>query len=619
MAAALLPDLATEAAASIADVGSRIEDVFAKVGGDLGEARAIFEQLNAGSESLAQQLSGSKIESASDAFHDIAARLRGLAQTLPAETALLGTVATCVARASALLQQLIKHIHTIGIITRSSRIEAASLDGDRDEFMSFTREAAELAKSVERSIVACSREQEQLAKAIATALRGQTEFESRYLAQLLSVSAELISAHREIRRHQTQSMRLAESARTGTMRIGGAVGTAIVSLQAGDSARQRFEHICSALEHVPAKWNPVRRQGHASTVESTAFPVDTGSRSEPVSTGNAVDGAGAAGGMAPVTTEGSAALFPFICVLEGAQLRDSVSEFEAHLAEICRSLAALSSDSARMTDHRRALYGGDDGDMTSFLAVMKQRFAQASSLVAACGRANMSVAASMSVSENLLGKFRDAISALDDAVADITLIGMNAGLKAARLGDRGAAFVVIADELKFAAERISAGANLLNPVLDTIEKSAEDLKMLRLKEEALRIADLESSIIHALQDIEAGNGQLGQLMTRLTRESAEFETLVTAASGGVRELGSRVSGLSGVAVRLEALNPSIDVLSTGEARRLGELSDDLYARYTMVRERDIHLKYCDRFKLARKPMPSEPQTSGAGAEDPIFF
>ena len=28
------------------------------------------------------------------------------------------------------------------------------------------------------------------------------------------------------------------------------------------------------LKHVPAKWNPVRRQGHASTVESTVFPAD---------------------------------------------------------------------------------------------------------------------------------------------------------------------------------------------------------------------------------------------------------------------------------------------------------------------------------------------------------
>jgi predicted neuraminidase len=44
----------------------------------------------------------------------------------------------------------------------------------------------------------------------------------------------------------------------------------------------------SRLKHVPAKWNPVRRQGHASTLESTAFPVDMGSPSDPISTENAV-------------------------------------------------------------------------------------------------------------------------------------------------------------------------------------------------------------------------------------------------------------------------------------------------------------------------------------------
>jgi len=32
------------------------------------------------------------------------------------------------------------------------------------------------------------------------------------------------------------------------------------------------------LKHVPAKWNPVRRQGHAATLESTAFPDHIGSQ-----------------------------------------------------------------------------------------------------------------------------------------------------------------------------------------------------------------------------------------------------------------------------------------------------------------------------------------------------
>src|SRR4051794_31208036 len=42
------------------------------------------------------------------------------------------------------------------------------------------------------------------------------------------------------------------------------------------------------LAHAPAKWNPLRRQGHAPTLESTAFAVDMGPLSDPIPTANAV-------------------------------------------------------------------------------------------------------------------------------------------------------------------------------------------------------------------------------------------------------------------------------------------------------------------------------------------
>ncbi|MDB5513261.1 MAG: amino transporter, permease protein region, His/Glu/Gln/Arg/opine family domain protein 2 [Tardiphaga sp.] len=38
----------------------------------------------------------------------------------------------------------------------------------------------------------------------------------------------------------------------------------------------------SRLAYVPAKWDPVRRQGHAPTRESTALPGHIGSRSDPI-------------------------------------------------------------------------------------------------------------------------------------------------------------------------------------------------------------------------------------------------------------------------------------------------------------------------------------------------
>jgi hypothetical protein len=63
-----------------------------------------------------------------------------------------------------------------------------------------------------------------------------------------------------------------------------------------------------------------------------------------------------------------------------------------------------------MVDLGVGLYGGKGDDMTSFLAVMKQRLAQASALIAACGHAKASVDTSISVLENMLAKFRGAIS-----------------------------------------------------------------------------------------------------------------------------------------------------------------------------------------------------------------
>jgi hypothetical protein len=46
--------------------------------------------------------------------------------------------------------------------------------------------------------------------------------------------------------------------------------------------------LVARLAHVPAKWNPVRRQGHAPTRESTALRSDIGSPSDPISLGSAV-------------------------------------------------------------------------------------------------------------------------------------------------------------------------------------------------------------------------------------------------------------------------------------------------------------------------------------------
>jgi hypothetical protein len=84
---------------------------------------------------------------------------------------------------------------------------------------------------------------------------------------------------------------------------------------------------------------------------------------------------------------------------------------------------------------------------------------------------------------------------------------MNAGLKAGHLGDKGRAFVVIANELKATADRISGGAKLLQPVLDNIEQSANRLRTLRQEEDLLqvRIWRIPSAVLCATSRSKTGS------------------------------------------------------------------------------------------------------------------
>ncbi|MDH8249800.1 hypothetical protein QIG41_27375, partial [Klebsiella pneumoniae] len=100
---------------------------------------------------------------------------------------------------------------------------------------------------------------------------------------------------------------------------------------------------------------------------------------------------------------------------------------------------------------------------------------------------------------------------------------MNASLKAGHLGTKGNAFVVIANELKATADQVSGGAVRLKPILDGIERSANDLRELRVHGDPGQLAKLEPSIMQALREIETGNHRLGGFMSRLVDEGAEFE------------------------------------------------------------------------------------------------
>jgi hypothetical protein len=568
MSVDLLPDTLASIA-SIEAVSSRIEDAFAQAGSHLGRGQAMFRELDGGLAALSKELSGANLEGASAAIREIAGKLNELADALPAESALLGDIGGGAKEASALLKPLFKHIGTITIIARSARIEAASLNRDRDSFRDFTEEALGLGRAVQRSIEGCARDQELLSRAVDAALVRHREFEKLYRAELLAAGAGLIAAHAELRDQQDKSIHLAELAGRSTKKIAAAAGSAIVSLQSGDCARQRLEHVCDALRRI-------------------AGPAAGGD-----------DGAQAA---------------RVVRRLEVLQLKDAEHEFDQDIGRIASSLKAILADAGGIVAQSRSFQSDPDGG-ESFLEGIKRMLARALDLIATCESSGKSVDEALAVVEDTLGKFRQAISGLSEAIVDIILIGMNAGLKAGHLGVKGNAFVVIANELKTTADHVSAGATRLKPILDRVEASANGLRELRARADPAQLARLEPSIGYALREVEAGNERLGAQMVRLAREGAEFESLMQSAADVVTGLGEGLAKLKNVASALDragAVGDRVRLAARDEA-----MLDELYAQYTMEREREVHDDLRRSLGLATKPRAPQPQK--AAAEDEVEF
>lgn len=122
-------------------------------------------------------------------------------------------------------------------------------------------------------------------------------------------------------------------------------------------------------------------------------------------------------------------------------------------------------------------------------------------------------------------------------------------------------------------------------------------------------------ILQALREIEAGNGRLDKLMSRLVEEGVEFEGLMNSALQSMAQLSEGSSILPAAAASLDA--------ATATARRPNRQAtdeaalDDLFVRYTMERERDVHREFLQRLGL--QSIVASQQAVEADADDGVLL
>ncbi|MGO4667264.1 hypothetical protein [Bosea sp. 2RAB26] len=546
------------------DANARAIDVtFATAGQQLGEGLTLFQALNEQLAALSSELAGSEIEQARTALHRLAGELRTLNDDLSAETSALQDLSIHSHNASQALERLLEHMRLITILARSARIEAISIPMVGSDFGDFAGEIGTLTTQAQRTIERCARDQAQLCSLLDSALTAQREFEGRYGRSLAALAGKLGQTLAEVIERQRRSVALTEEAAAISGRITLATGGAIIALQSGDSMRQRLEHAISGL-----------RLGEAP------------------------------GAVGDEDGETRAACVNVLLRLQSAQLEAASGALGPDVEEINSALILLDRETTQLIDLVRSLYRGGNGGAASFLVELEADLAEASVLLGRCDIARAGVDRVTEAVASVLDTCQGTVEALAATAANIVLIGMNAGLRAARIGTGGRSLVVIAQELKFAADQVSTDSRKLTPAFTQMQAASSGLKC-EGRLDAAYFASRDLTMRSSLATMRHSGDRLGASLDELLREGERFGAVIEQAGLSFSSTGAMRDLITGAAHELlraaGAQLPEAHLLA-----RVGDfIEQEIWPNYTMAAERQIHtavLEACGFVTGARAPV-----------------
>ncbi|WP_026607116.1 hypothetical protein [Methylocapsa acidiphila] len=560
-------DILEQVAATLPKSAAEIDHAFARAGERLGRGMDIFESLNAAMIGLSTELSAGGMQKSTQALADLAHELRALSDSLPAETAMLQSLSKHNMDASSFLIRLLENMRMMTVLARAARIEAAAVRAAPEGFADFTSEILQFTRNAQDSITSCARHQTELAALLRSAMKAQSDFERQYRAQLASLSRELTEIFAAIQEKRGRSGGLADEAAAHSRKLAQSVGAAITSLQGGDAARQRLEHVGYAIATAE------RMRAEIADENDDDWPV-----------------------------------LDLLCRLQAAQLDAAAEDLGRDLADIADALRRLGDDTTQLTDLGRNLFGAQTKNGASFLDALRAKLSEALTLIRKCESAHALVERVTSALDLMLEQFQETVSDLNTIIFEIIRIGINAGLKASRLGAEGRGLVVIAQELKDVAKRVSDDARALTPIVALIQATAgvgrKDMRS------AGRIEGAEHSLRSAMDQLDESDLRLTEALSRLVNDGVAFADMLHKAERGISSLAetSLLISESAEALRAFAIATGAATGAEPDAHACRAVDALMRGVYTMATERKIHASLVG--EVARFGLDQDEQGAG---------
>lgn len=187
---------------------------------------------------------------------------------------------------------------------------------------------------------------------------------------------------------------------------------------------------------------------------------------------------------------------------------------------------------------------------------------------------------------NEIGKILDAISGIADQT---NLLALNAAIEAARAGEHGKGFAVVADEVRKLAEQSRLSASQISTLIITIQEDTK--KSVNIMSEVSKNA--EEGLVISTETSDKFDVIMNR-MNKMTPQVEEVSATVQRISAAVQEVSASANDLTIIAKESAATSEEVAATTEQQLASMEEITQAAKALTTMAEELQSQI---DRFKV----------------------